>query len=342
MSVDGSKKLLNQSAFAKACGVSISTIRNRVESGKIIPAQSVGGKDYFTEDQIISMQLAVLRSSVTQSFLGLIFEDDDIAYAEAESVFVSEVKRICPSAHSIKSLAESMQAMGVGAKFELTESTTPVYRGKVIDKFLQSVRGMVNACISSVYLEEPLSRVYSYQFFLDVFCEDDDHKADVNLVNSYNSCGITNIKYILSTLKASVIAQFTNLKRKYGLFNCCENCHFTLRDALTCDGRVLLNDKTPIVHDVHATGAKTVFDALEKETKGSLVKSGISTVYQEGFYTVIRVKEGVSDEELASIISIVTSGDYKSISINSREKAPKLLTSVVDSLLKNNVLKVMG
>lgn len=337
MAEEGVKKLLNQSAFAKACGVSISTIRNRVDSGKIIPAQSIGGKDYFSEDQIISMQLAILRGSVTQSFLGLVFEDDDVLYESIKSDFVSNVQKICPSAHPIVSLAKSMEAMGIGAKFELTNATTPVYRGKVIDKFISSVRSMINTQISMVYLEEPLSRNFSYQFFLDVLCDD----ADSELVSKYESCGITNMKYLLTSICSSIMVQFNTLKGKYGVYNCCEKCGFTLKDALYSNGNELLDCEVPIVHDTNASGAKAVFDSIEKEAKGSLVKSGISAVYKDGFYTVIQVKSSISDKELADIISIITSGDYKSVFVSSKEKAPKLLLSVIDSRIASNYMKEM-
>lgn len=335
-------KLLNQTAFAKACGVSPTTIRNRVERGDIVPAQTVGDRFYFTESQVVSMQLSSLRGSVTQSFLGLIFEDDDAAYKILENTFVSHVKSLCPSAHAIISLMDSMKSMDSNAEFKLTESTTIVFRSMVIDKFLLAVRGMVNDYISSLYFEEPLSRTFSYQFFLDVICEDESHKPDASLVSTYESCGIKSMKYVLATIRSNVSTKFEALKSKFGIYNCCCACSFTLRDALYTDGKVLLNNEVPIIHDSNAPNSKAIYDAIEKDAKSKLVSNGIGAIYRDGFYTTIRVSSSISDNELADIISLVTSGDYKSIYISSREKAPKLLLSIIDSRVESNSVSLLG
>lgn len=340
---EGNGKMLNQTQFAKACGVSISTIRNRVNKGYIVPAQTVGGKDYFTEDQVIAMQLAVLRGSVTQSFVALICEDDDTAYEKAEADFVGLVKSVCPSAHSIVSLAKSMESMGLVAEFKLTESTIPVFRGKVIDRFLSAVRRMVNDVIANVYLEEPLSRSFTYQFFLDVFTEGDSVKPNETLVSEYCGCGITNTKYLLQTLKSTVFSQFQALKGKYGIYSCCEKSGFTLKDALYADGKVLLTNGVDIIYDTHASGARAVFDSLKKDAKGTLVKGGISTIYQEGFYTSIHINSSASASEVMDVVSTLSTNDYKMVYMPSREKMPETLRLFVEMKLKEGTIReLMG
>jgi hypothetical protein len=329
------EKLLNQSAFAKACGVVPSTIRNRVNRGVLKPATSVSGKDYFTEEQVMATRLAILRESITQSFMGLIVVNDDAEYKKLEEDFVGKVKAVCPSVHSITSLAESMKAMGAGAKFELTASTTPVFRGRVIDKFISSVRLAVHSLISSVYLEEPLSRDYPYSFFVDVLCEDADHHPNAEMIEKYNSCGITNMKYILSSLKSAIVTRFDGLKRDYGVYMVCENCHFTLRDAYYTNGQVLLKDKADIIHDSMASGAQSIYADIEREAKDSLVKGGVGVVCTEGFYTPIRISEGNSPAEYEAVFNLLLSKDYKTVYLYNEDKLDKTILTLLTTLEQN-------
>ena len=111
MSLDEKTALLNQSQFAKRCGVSVSTIRSYVNTQRIVPAKEVEDRVFFKPDQVYDAKVLGVKKLINQSFLCVVCEEDEATLKSVKEKMLLDILGVAPKAEAIKGLSLSAKAM---------------------------------------------------------------------------------------------------------------------------------------------------------------------------------------------------------------------------------------
>lgn len=328
--------LLNQVTFAKRCGVSASTIRTYVDKHKIVPAQEVENRVFFTPDQVYDFKASSVKELITQSFLCVVCDDDSSKVETIQKTMLVDIAKECPNAYAIKGLAQSIKTMSEEDDVKPTDDVLNVIKSKVATAFVIEVRKVIASIICEVFAEEPSARDYTFGFFLSYVCDKD---IDASLVESYRGVGISVLPHTLDGLKQRCQLQFDNLARRFGVFLVCNSINFGIWDAFAEDGSRLLQHPD-FKFDSSSADAKSIYEKTLGSSSDDRVMHGAKDICRNGFYTFYTGVSSLSDEDCVDIISKLNSDEYTTILVSSRAKLPKVISISLDALEKTGSVKV--
>lgn len=330
------EKLMNQSAFAKRCGVTSTTIKNYVERDGFKPASTVGGHYYFSESQLYDVLVLNAKKSLTQSFLCVVCEPTEDEVDIVKKQMLIKVFEESPDAKGIASLRDSVASMDSKNEVTLTKDVLFIANQRIVDGFIKEVREMVSDAICTLFREEPKSRTYCFDFFLSYICGRD---VDSAMVESYRSLGVVTLAFTLDGLKQKCQLQYQNIQRRWGMFNVCNQTNFGIWESFY-SGTSFLAESDAFKYDSSSPCAKNIVDKLTVDTENRLVSDGLVSICRTGFYSLVL---GVvfSDKEVADIVSKIMSGDYKKIFVSKKEKLPNILALTLEAIEKEGRISVV-
>lgn len=336
MSAVDKNSLLNQSQFAKRCGVSATTIRSYVNGNLIVPAREVESRLFFTPDQVYDVKVLGVKRFINQSFLCIACENDEVALKSVKERMLLGVLENNPKAEAIKSLALSAKAMMEKPNAEPNDGVVRVIKSNVISSFITEVRSTISSIICNVYIEEAFSRSFAFDFFLRYIC---NHEVDSSLVESYNSNNLSGVVSSLDYIKQRCDIQFTNIASRFGVYNVCNYTNFGIWKAFSEDGSSLL-DAEGFMFDSSSPNAKDIWNKTLGANRDDSVTLGLTNLCRNGFYSVIDGVGSLSDEACSDIISKLASEEYKVVFASSLEKLPKVVATSLDAFVKAGKIRV--
>lgn len=336
MSAVDKNSLLNQSQFAKRCGVSATTIRSYVNGNLIVPAREVESRVFFTPDQVYDVKVLGVKRLINQSFLCIACENDEVALKSVKEHMLLDILENNPKAEAIKSLALSAKAMMEKPNAEPNDGVVRVIKSNVISSFIAEVVSTVSSIICDVYIKEPFSRSFAFDFFLRYIC---NHEADSSLVESYNSNNLSGVACSLDYIKQRCEIQFTNIASRFGVYNVCNSTNFGIWEAFSEDGSSLLDAKG-FMFDSSSPNAKDIWNKTIGSNRDGSVTLGLTNLCRNGFYSVIDGVGSLSDEVCSDIISKLASEEYKVVFASSLEKLPKVVATSLDAFVKAGKIRV--
>lgn len=336
MSIVEKSSLLNQSQFAKSCGVSATTIRSYVDNHFIVPAKEVEKRVFFTPDQVYDVKVLGVKRLINQSFLCVACEKDEVTLKTVKERMLLSILESNPKAEAVKSLALSAKAMMEKSNVEPTDDVIRVIKSNVIFSFITEVVSTISSIICNIYTEEAFSRSFAFDFFLRYIC---NHETDSSLVESYNSNTLSGVAYSLDYIKQRCEIQFTNIASRFGVYNVCNSTNFGIWEAFNEDGSSLLK-ADGFMFDSSSPNAKDIWDKTLGSNRDNSVTLGLTNICRNGFYTVIDGVGSLSDEVCSDIISKLASEEYKTVFVSSLEKLPKIVATSIDAFVKAGKIRV--
>lgn len=336
MSAVEKSSLLNQSQFAKSCGVSATTIRSYVDNHLIVPAKEVEKRVFFTPDQVYDVKVLGVKRLINQSFLCVACEKDEATLRTVKERMLLSILENNPKAEAIQSLALSAKAMMEKPDAEPNEDVIRVIKSNVIFSFITEVVSTISSIICNIYTEEAFSRSFAFDFFLRYIC---NHEVDSSLVESYNSNTLSGVAYSLDYIKQRCEIQFTNIASRFGVYNVCNSTNFGIWEAFNEDGSSLLK-ADGFMFDSSSPNAKDIWDKTLGSNRDNSVTLGLTNICRNGFYSVIDGIGSFSDEVCSDIISKLASEEYKTVFVSSLEKLPKVIATSIDAFVKAGKIRV--
>lgn len=336
MSTVEKSSLLNQSQFAKSCGVSATTIRSYVDNHLIVPAKEVENRVFFTPDQVYDVKVLGVKKLINQSFLCVACEKDEATLRTVKEHMLLSILESSPKAEAVKSLALSAKAMMEKPNVEPSDDVIRVIKSNVIFSFITGVKNVISSIIGDVYSKEAFARTYTFDFFLRYVC---NHNPDSSLVESY---GKNNLFYVSSSLdyvKQRCEIQFTNIASRFGVYNVCNSTNFGIWEAFNEDGSSLLK-ADGFMFDSSSPNAKDIWNKTLGSNRDNSVTLGLTNICRNGFYSVIDEVGSLSDEVCSDIISKLASEEYKTVFVSSLEKLPKVVATSIDAFVKAGKIRV--
>lgn len=336
MSTVEKSSLLNQSQFAKSCGVSATTIRSYVDNHLIVPAKEVENRVFFTPDQVYDVKVLGVKKLINQSFLCVACEKDETTLRTVKEHMLLSILESSPKAEAVKSLALSAKAMMEKPSVEPSDDVIRVIKSNVIFSFITEVKNVISSIIGDVYSKEAFARTYTFDFFLRYVC---NHNPDSSLVESY---GKNNLFYVSSSLdyvKQRCEIQFTNIASRFGVYNVCNSTNFGIWEAFNEDGSSLLK-ADGFMFDSSSPNAKDIWNKTLGSNRDNSVTLGLTNICRNGFYSVIDGVGSLSDEVCSDIISKLASEEYKTVFVSSLEKLPKVVATSIDAFVKAGKIRV--
>lgn len=336
MSLDEKTALLNQSQFAKRCGVSVSTIRSYVNTQRIVPAKEVEDRVFFKPDQVYDAKVLGVKKLINQSFLCVVCEEDEATLKSVKEKMLLDILGVVPKAEAIKGLSLSAKAMMEKPDAEPNDGVVSVIKSNVISSFIAEVVNTVSSIICNIYAEEPFTRTFTFDFFLRYVC---NHEVDNALVETYNKSSLSNVAYSLDYIKQRCEIQFTNIASRFGVYNVCNSTNFGIWEAFSENGSSLLNAEG-FMFDSSSPNAKDIWDKTLGSNRDNSVTLGLTNLCRNGFYSVIDGVGSLSDEVCSDIISKLASEEYKTVFVSSLEKLPKVIATSIDAFVKAGKIRV--
>lgn len=336
MSLDEKTALLNQSQFAKRCGVSVSTIRSYVNTQRIVPAKEVEDRVFFKPDQVYDAKVLGVKKLINQSFLCVVCEEDEATLKSVKEKMLLDILGVAPKAEAIKGLSLSAKAMMEKPDAEPNEGVVSVIKSNVISSFIAEVVNTVSSIICNIYAEEPFTRTFTFDFFLRYVC---NNEVDNALVETYNKSSLSNVAYSLDYIKQRCEIQFTNIASRFGVYNVCNSTNFGIWEAFSENGSSLLNVEG-FMFDSSSPNAKDIWDKTLGSNRDNSVTLGLTNLCRNGFYSVIDGVGSLSDEVCSDIISKLASEEYKTVFVSSLEKLPKVVATSIDAFIKAGKIRV--
>lgn len=336
MSLDEKTALLNQSQFAKRCGVSVSTIRSYVNTQRIVPAKEVEERVFFKPDQVYDAKVLGVKKLINQSFLCVVCEEDEATLKSVKEKMLLDILGVAPKAEAIKGLSLSAKAMMEKPDAEPNEGVVSVIKSNVISSFIAEVVNTVSSIICNIYAEEPFTRTFTFDFFLRYVC---NNEVDNALVETYNKSSLSNVAYSLDYIKQRCEIQFTNIASRFGVYNVCNSTNFGIWEAFNEDGSSLLK-ADGFMFDSSSPNAKDIWDKTLGSNRDNSVTLGLTNICRNGFYSVIDGVGSLSDEVCSDIISKLASEEYKTVFVSSLEKLPKVVATSIDAFIKAGKIRV--
>lgn len=336
MSTVEKSSLLNQSQFAKSCGVSATTIRSYVDNHLIVPAKEVEKRVFFTPDQVYDVKVLGVKRLINQSFLCVACEKDEATLKTVKERMLLSILENNPKAEAIQSLALSAKAMMEKPNVEPTDDVIRVIKSNVIFSFITEVKNVISSIIGDVYSKEAFARSYAFDFFLSYICS---HNPDSSLIDSYNKNDLSDVSSSLDYIKQRCEIQFTNIASRFGVYNVCNSTNFGIWEAFNEDGSSLLK-ADGFMFDSSSPNAKDIWDKTLGSNRDNSVTLGLTNICRNGFYTVIDGVDSLSDEVCSDIISKLASEEYKTVFVSSLEKLPKVVATSIDAFVKAGKIRV--
>lgn len=336
MSVVEKSSLLNQSQFAKSCGVSATTIRSYVDNHLIVPAKEVEKRVFFTPDQVYDVKVLGVKRLINQSFLCVACEKDETTLKTVKERMLLSILESSPKAEAVKSLALSAKAMMEKPNVEPTDDVIRVIKSNVIFSFITEVKNVISSIICDVYSKEAFARSYAFDFFLSYIC---NHNPDSSLIDSYNKNDLSDVSSSLDYIKQRCEIQFTNIASRFGVYNVCNSTNFGIWETFNEDGSSLLK-ADGFMFDSSYPNAKDIWDKTLGSNRDNSVTLGLTNICRNGFYTVIDGVGSLSDEVCSDIISKLASEEYKTVFVSSLEKLPKVVATSIDAFIKAGKIRV--
>lgn len=336
MSAVEKSSLLNQSQFAKSCGVSATTIRSYVDNHLIVPAKEVENRVFFTPDQVYDVKVLGVKRLINQSFLCVVCEKDEATLRTVKERMLLSILENNPKAEAIQSLALSAKAMMEKPNVEPTDDVIRVIKSNVIFSFITEVKNVISSIICDVYSKEAFARSYAFDFFLSYIC---NHNPDSSLIDSYNKNDLSDISSSLDYIKQRCEIQFTNIASRFGVYNVCNSINFGIWEAFNEDGSSLLK-ADGFMFDSSSSNAKDIWDKTIGSSRDNSVTLGLTNICRNGFYSVIDGVSSLSDEVCSDIISKLASEEYKTVFVSSLEKLPKVVATSIDAFVKAGKIRV--
>lgn len=336
MSAVEKSSLLNQSQFAKSCGVSATTIRSYVDNHLIVPAKEVENRVFFTPDQVYDVKVLGVKRLINQSFLCVVCEKDEATLRTVKERMLLSILENNPKAEAIQSLALSAKAMMEKPNVEPTDDVIRVIKSNVIFSFITEVKNVISSIICDVYSKEAFARSYAFDFFLSYIC---NHNPDSSLIDSYNKNDLSDVSSSLDYIKQRCEIQFTNIASRFGVYNVCNSTNFGIWEAFNEDGSSLLK-VDGFMFDSSSPNAKDIWDKTLGSNRDNSVTLGLTNICRNGFYTVIDGVGSLSDEVCSDIISKLASEEYKTVFVSSLEKLPKVVATSIDAFVKAGKIRV--
>lgn len=336
MSLDEKTALLNQSQFAKRCGVSVSTIRSYVNTQRIVPSKEVEDRVFFKPDQVYDAKVLGVKKLINQSFLCVVCEEDEATLKSVKEKMLLDILGVAPKAEAIKGLSLSAKAMMEKPDAEPNDGVVSVIKSNVISSFIAEVVSTVSSIICNIYAEEPFARTFTFDFFLRYVC---DHEVDNALVETYNKSSLSNVAYSLDYIKQRCEIQFTNIASRFGVYNVCNLTNFGIWEAFSEDGSSLLNAEG-FMFDSSSPNAKDIWDKTLGSNRDNSVTLGLTNLCRNGFYSVIDGVGSLSDDACADIIAKLASQEYKKVFASSLEKLPKVVATSLGAFVEAGKISV--
>lgn len=328
--------LLNQSQFAKSCGVSATTIRSYVDNNLIVPAKEVEKRVFFTPDQVYDVKVLGVKRLINQSFLCVVCEKDEATLRTVKERMLLSILENNPKAEAIQSLALSVKAMMEKPDAEPNEDVVRVIKSNVIFSFITEVKNVISSIIGDVYSKEAFARSYTFDFFLSYIC---NNNPDSSLIDSYNKNDLSDVSSSLDYIKQRCEIQFTNIASRFGVYNVCNSTNFGIWEAFNEDGSSLLK-ADGFMFDSSSPNAKDIWNKTLGSNRDNSVTLGLTNICRNGFYTVIDEVGSLSDEVCSDIISKLASEEYKTVFVSSLEKLPKVVVTSIDAFVKAGKIRV--
>lgn len=336
MSAVEKSSLLNQSQFAKSCGVSATTIRSYVDNHLIVPAKEVENRVFFTPDQVYDVKVLGIKRLINQSFLCVACEKDEATLKTVKERMLLSILKNNPKAEAIQSLALSAKAMMEKPNVEPTDDVIRVIKSNVIFSFITDVKNVISSIICDVYSKEAFARSYAFDFFLSYIC---NHNPDSSLIDSYNKNDLSDVSSSLDYIKQRCEIQFTNIASRFGVYNVCNSTNFGIWEAFNEDGSSLLK-VDGFMFDSSSPNAKDIWDKTLGSNRDNSVTLGLTNICRNGFYSVIDGVGSLSDEVCSDIVSKLASEEYKTVFVSSLEKLPKVIATSIDAFVKAGKIRV--
>lgn len=336
MSVVEKSSLLNQSQFAKSCGVSATTIRSYVDNHLIVPAKEVENRVFFTPDQVYDVKVLCVKRLINQSFLCVACEKDEATLKNVKERMLLSILENNPKAEAIQSLALSAKAMMEKHNVEPTDDVIRVIKSNVIFSFITDVKNVISSIICDVYSKEAFARSYAFDFFLSYIC---NHNPDSSLIDSYNKNDLSDVSSSLDYIKQRCEIQFTNIASRFGVYNVCNSTNFGIWEAFNEDGSSLLK-ADGFMFDSSSPNAKDIWNKTLGSNRDNSVTLGLTNICRNGFYSVIDGVGSLSDEVCSDIVSKLASEEYKTVFVSSLEKLPKVVATSIDAFVKAGKIRV--
>lgn len=336
MSAVEKSSLLNQSQFAKSCGVSATTIRSYVDNHLIVPAKEVENRVFFTPDQVYDVKVLGVKRLINQSFLCVACEKDEATLKTVKERMLLSILENNPKAEAIQSLALSAKAMMEKPNVEPTDDVIRVIKSNVIFSFITDVKNVISSIICDVYSKEAFARSYAFDFFLSYIC---NHNPDSSLIDSYNKNDLSDVSSSLDYIKQRCEIQFTNIASHFGVYNVCNSTNFGIWEAFNEDGSSLLK-ADGFMFDSSSPNAKDIWNKTLGSNRDNSVTLGLTNICRNGFYSVIDGVGSLSDGACSDIISKLASEEYKTVFVSSLEKLPKVVATSIDAFVKAGKIRV--
>ena len=328
--------LLNQSQFAKSCGVSATTIRSYVDNNLIVPAKEVENRVFFTKDQVYDVKVLGIKRLINQSFLCVACEKDEATLKTVKERMLLSILENNPKAEAIQSLSLSAKAMMEKPDAEPNDGVIRVIKSNVISSFIAEVVNTVSSIICNIYAEEPFARTFTFDFFLRYVC---DHEVDSALVDTYNKSSLSDVACSLDYIKQRCEIQFTNIASRFGVYNVCNSTNFGIWEAFSEDGSSLIKSND-FMFDSSSPNAKDIWNKTLGSNRDNSVTLGLTNLCRNGFYSVIEGVASLSDEVCSDIISKLATEEYKTVFVSSLENLPKVVATAIDAFVKAGKIRV--
>lgn len=328
-------KLMNSNQFSKRCGVSAQTILNWVALGKIKPAKEIEGKYYFSEDDVIRFKISSVKSSATQSFLGVIVESSETLIKEKESDFENVVRSVCPNVFVIEDLETAIKESCSSIEDSISVPSA-VINPIVAEAFSSEVRNSVISYISGIQFDVAEVEYFPLSFFLDVLFE---RGADFGLIERYNSINVGKINYTIDGFTLRLKSLFDSIKSNYGVYNAIAELGLSFEDCFY--GRVSALGSENCDINMSCSSSKAIYNKVMKEFKRKASNQGVRTIFNSGYMKTIESIGKLSEGQEHDIIGSIVRDEFKTLYITSRSILTPVLSSVVDSAVSSGKLQLI-
>lgn len=329
--------LMGSTAFAKLCGVTVQTVMNWVQSGKVIPAHQVGKTCYFSEDNFIQVQVDKLRSSALKSFLGVVVGETETDADTAETSFVKAVRDVLPKAHMIKSVRESLSDMMNKDNGGLSDETLLVFKSRVCEALVKSVRTSVVTHVSELYLAVDKADCLPLKFFLDIAFGDE---PDADMLATYKGFGVTQQEFTTVGFKTAVQTSFQSLCRKFGVYASMLQLGVSVKDVYYGNVDILLQ-KGDFLYDKSCTRSHQIFDAFTNSVSSEAVRSSFDIICSEGYFSIVKGVGSLDDEKKAFVMKAIMNGEYSIVYLSSRNAVDSALMTAIESVSKGGKFELI-
>lgn len=329
-------QMMNATEFARKCGVCLQTVNNWVSSGRIVPAQTINGRKFFSWDNYAQVKIKEVRSAAIKSFLGIIVEDDEITVEKSKALFMGTMKNALPSAHLILGVQDMLEKMDTDDGEDMKPDAKAAFHRNVMETFCNAVGAMMRGIAFDVYTALPGASVVPLQFFLDLMFDED---VDAGLREMYS--GLSNsARYQPDGLRTSARMKFMDLARRYGVAKNFDTMKVSLKGFYVKAAIALANDDDFSV-DTSTSEASKLYADFRKKTISGSVNSAYNLIKQDGFFTVVSGVSDLSDEQMQQVVDAISFDMYSVIYLSSRSKLNSLLLSMIDTAVRGGRIQLI-